>query len=128
MDRKSFSAASYVHLISMIAMRVPPPTALALFLLALSACQLPVTGSPSATPTADLSAYYGEPKAAVLIINGQQQRAGVGTSTWITSKSGDEVSMSHGDAFAMVTPDQALVTKSPFTAPLVGWSLSFATN
>ena len=74
--------------------------------------------APSATPTSDLSAYYGEPKAAVLTINGQRQRAGVGTSTWIISKSGDEVGMSHGDAFAMITPDQALATKSPFTVTL----------
>jgi len=118
MDRRPFSEASHERLISVIAMRVFTPTALVFFLLTLSACQLPMTGSPSATPTADLSAYYGEPKAAVLIINGQQQRAGVGTSTWITSKSGDGVSMSHGDAFAMVTPNQALVTKSPFTATL----------
>ena len=79
---------------------------------------LSIACAPSGTPTADLSAYYGEPKAAVLTINGQQQKAGVGTSTWIISKSGDEIGMSHGDAFAMITPDQALVTKSPFTATL----------
>jgi len=79
---------------------------------------LSIACTPSATPTADLSAYYGEPKAAVLTINGQQQKAGVGTSTWIISKSGDEVNMSHGDAFAMITPDQALTTTSSLTATL----------
>ena len=115
MDRKPFSKASCERLISMIATRAFPPTTLALFLLALAACQLPTAASPGATQTADLSAYYGEPPAALLIIHGQQQRVVVGTSTWIISKSGD---VSHGDTFAMMTPDQALVTNSPFTATL----------
>ncbi len=72
--------------------------------------------TPSATP--DVADYYGRPTPATLLIDGQSQAAGIGTSTWVASKSGDQGVTVHGDAFGIVTPREPLIVSSPFSATL----------
>jgi hypothetical protein len=70
-------------------------------------------------PTQDLSAFYGNrPPAAILIVGEQEQVAGVGTSTWTLEKKGQEQTIVHGDAFALITPAEALAVPTSFTAIL----------
>jgi hypothetical protein len=69
--------------------------------------------------TPDLSQYYGEsPPAARLIVGDLEQIAGIGTTTWTVKQKGDERTILHGDAFALVTPSEPLPVTSPFTATL----------
>ena len=71
------------------------------------------------SPSQDLSAFYGNrPPAAILIAGEQEQVAGVGTSTWTLEKKGQEQTTVHGDAFALVTPAEALAVPASFTAIL----------
>lgn len=96
-----------------------------LALLVMVACQ---PAAPTSTdeiamqtpaPVDEFARYYGEkPPAATLAINGQSQISGVGTSTWIASKSGGRTAEIHGDALGFVTPAQPLILRSPFTATL----------
>jgi hypothetical protein len=74
----------------------------------------------AASPPTDLSRYYEDrPPAATLVIGDLKQQAGVGTSTWIVEKQGNEETIVHGDSFGLVTPSQPLVVASPFTATLL---------
>lgn len=73
----------------------------------------------SASPSPDLSAFYGNrPPAAMLIVGEQQQVSAVGTSTWTLEKKGTEQTSVHGDAFALITPAKALAVPASFTAIL----------
>jgi len=76
-------------------------------------------GIPTAPPTPgpDYSAYYGDPPPAVLSVGDQEQQAAVGSYSWITKLEGNFAHVI-ADAFGMVTPDDPLPVRSPFSATL----------
>lgn len=85
---------------------------LGLFIIfALAACQRkPATPIP--TPD-ELSPYYGEPQPAKVIINGKTYDSEIGTIMWVTEVHPDgSQTMMTGDAFAIITPREPIVTKS----------------
>jgi hypothetical protein len=87
-----------------------------IFIMILSACQQ-APATPVPTPD-ELAPYYGTPKPAKVIINGKSYDSGVGDTKWIYIDSNGNQYMSVGDAFAIITPVQPVVVKSPFSLTL----------
>ena len=88
-----------------------------LLVLASSACrQIAVP----ALPTADTFApYHGTPQPASLIVNGEEFNSKVGTSTWTYIDSDGNLVEEHGDAFAILTPTEPILARSPFAFTLI---------
>jgi hypothetical protein len=75
-------------------MRQPKWLFLVISVLGLAACQIvSPPHAPAATPssTPAVSDYYGTLPCATLLVEGQRQPAGMGTSTWVKSRSGDQI-------------------------------------
>jgi hypothetical protein len=68
------------------------------------------------TPQFYLSPYIGKPAPIILEVGGQLQTAAIGTYTWIEKVRGDETTIIHSDAFALITPARPLKVFSPITA------------
>jgi hypothetical protein len=105
-----------------------------LFILALTACrQINIIATPTATflptailttmppstptltaiPTSELAPYYGPPQPAKIIINNKIYDSEIGTTMWITEVKPDgSVVGEIGDAFAIITPKEPIVTVS----------------
>ncbi len=81
--------------------------------LAISTETPALTPAPTAFPTSELSPYYGEPQPAKVIVNGKTYDSEIGTIKWITEIQPDgSRAMVIGDAFAIITPTEPIVTTS----------------
>lgn len=70
------------------------------------------TPAITAFPTSELSPYYGEPQPAQIIINDEIYNSKIGTTKWITEVFPDGTyKMTIGDAFAIITPTEPILTK-----------------
>jgi hypothetical protein len=68
---------------------------------------------PTVFPTNELSPYYGEPQPAKVIINGKIYDSEIGTTKWVTEVQLDgTTSVIIGDAFAIITPMEPILTAS----------------
>jgi hypothetical protein len=95
----------------------------------LSASAVPLSRPPTAVDStlspstadyqAEISRYYGQPDAALLLVDQGKQRSGIGNAAWTKSKTGDVRVFYYGDVFGVVTPAQPIDVASPFTATLV---------
>ncbi len=85
--------------------------------LVLSACQQAPT-TPIPTPD-ELAPYYGEPQPAKVIINSKIYDSEIGTTKWITEVQPDgSTAMVIGDAFAIITPTEPIITTSNLSLTL----------
>ncbi len=82
-----------------------------LFVLVLTSCQQTTV---TAIPTADeFSPYYGTPQPAKAIVNGKIYDSEIGTTMWIIKVNSDGSQVTEtGDAFAIITPTEPIVTTS----------------
>jgi hypothetical protein len=104
-----------------------------LFVLVISACQqaeVPIESTSTATPPTtstetpppksvstalpakELSAYYGEPQPAKIIVNGKTYDSEIGNTRWITEvfPDGSQAAVFE-DAFAIITPMQPVIVE-----------------
>jgi len=73
----------------------------------------PSTPTLTAIPTSELARYYGPPQPAKIIINNKIYDSEIGTTMWITEVKPDgSVVGEIGDAFAIITPTEPIVTTS----------------
>jgi hypothetical protein len=71
----------------------------------------PKSGS-TALPAKELSAYYGEPQPAKIIVNGKTYDSEIGNTKWITEVSHDGSQAAvFEDAFAIITPKEPIVVE-----------------
>lgn len=85
--------------------------------LALVACQ-PTT--VTAIPTIDvLTPYYGTPQPVKAIVNGKEYESKIGTTQWIKEiQPGGIRVIEIGDAFAIITPTEPIVTTTNLSLTL----------
>jgi len=80
---------------------------------------LALASMPAAFPRSELSPYYGEPQPAKIIVNGETYDSEIGTTMWITEVHPDgSTAMVIGDAFAIITPIEPIITTSSFSLTL----------
>jgi len=76
------------------------------------------TASVPVAPTSELVPYYGTPEPVKVIINGNTYDSEIGTTRWIFIDSDGNQVMGIGDAFAIITPKEPIVTTSDFSLVL----------
>lgn len=76
------------------------------------------TSTPTAFPTSELSPYYGGPQPAKVIINNEIYYSEIGTTRWIKLDSEGRQYIEIGDAFAIITPIDPIITKPSFSLTL----------
>ena len=77
------------------------------------------TTAPRAFPTSELAPYYGGPQPAKIIVSGKTYYSEIGTTQWITEVQPDgTTAMMIGDAFAIITPTEPIITKTSFSFTL----------
>lgn len=70
-------------------------------------------------PTSELSPYYGEPEPIQIIFDGKTYNSQIGTTSWILEIQPDgTTAVMIGDAFAINTPIEPIITKSSFSFTL----------
>ncbi|HET7144184.1 MAG TPA: hypothetical protein VFI68_09215, partial [Anaerolineales bacterium] len=78
-----------------------------------------LTSAPTAFSTSELSPYYGEPQPAKVIVNGKTYDSRIGTTKWILKANSDGSHVTRiGDAFAIITPTEPIITKPSFSVTL----------
>jgi hypothetical protein len=71
-----------------------------------------LTSTPTTLPAKELSAYYGEPQPAKIIVNGKTYESEIGNTRWITEVFPDgSQAVVFEDAFAIITPMDPVIVE-----------------
>jgi hypothetical protein len=88
-----------------------------ILIVVLSACQ-PAPATSVSTPD-ELAPYYGSPEPIKIIIDGKTYNSEIGTTKWIREVQPGGIRVAEiGDAFAIITPKEPIVTTSDFSLTL----------